>query len=86
MKVDIKCFATLANPDTCDYNDSTAYELEDGQTVENLIHHVGIKREDVKIAFVNSRVADLDTELFDGDRVGLTPTTAALHGGSWFQK
>lgn len=86
MKVDVKCFATLANPDKCDCNKSTAYELKDGQTVEHLIHRVGIKRENVKIAFVNNRVVDIDTELFDGDRVGLTPETPALKGATWFQK
>ena len=84
MRVDLKCFATLANPDTCDFKDCTAYELEDGQTVDHLIKLAGIKSEDVKIAFVNSRVAALDTVLGEGDRVALTPAVAALKEASSF--
>ena len=80
MKVDLKCFATLADPDTCDHKEGTAYELEDGQTLEHLIQLAGIKTEDVKIAFVNGRVVELDTVLSEGDRVALTPATAALKG------
>lgn len=80
MKVDLKCFATLANPDTSDHKDGTAYELENGQTLEHLIQLAGINSEDVKIAFVNGRVVDLDTVLHEGDRVALTPATAALKG------
>ena len=77
MKVNLKCFADLANPDTCDFKDATAYELEDGQTVDHLIKLAGIKSEDVKIAFVNSSVAKIDTVLGEGDRVALTPASAA---------
>jgi len=78
MRVDLKCFATLANPDTCDFKDATAYELEIGQTVEDLTKLAGIKSEDVKIAFVNSSVATFDTVLGEGDRVALTPANAAF--------
>ena len=77
MKVNLKCFADLANPDTCDFKDATAYELEDGQTVDHLIKLAGIKSKDVKIAFVNNSVAKIDTVLGDGDRVALTPASAA---------
>lgn len=82
MKVDLKCFADLANPDTCDFRDATAYELENGQTVEHAIELAGIKKEDVKIAFVNNSVAALDTVLGEGDRVALTPASAALTDSS----
>jgi molybdopterin converting factor small subunit len=78
MKVDLKCFATLVNEDTCRFNDGTAYELKDGQTVEHLAQQAGIKSEKVRIAFVNSKPADLNTVLSDGDQVALTPATAAL--------
>ena len=77
MKVNLKCFANLANPDTCDFKDATAYELEDGQTVDHLIKLAGIKSKDVKIAFVNNSVAKIDTVLGEGDRVALTPASAA---------
>jgi molybdopterin converting factor small subunit len=78
MKIDLKCFATLVNPDTCDYKDITSYDLTDGQTVEDLMEHVGVASEDVKIAFVNSRVVDFDTVLSDGDRVGLAPAVGGM--------
>ena len=85
MKVELKCFATLANPETCDFKDSTSYELEEGQTVEQLVQLAGIHSEDVSFAFVNSLVADLNTVLQNGDRVALTPHSAALKKPSVFQ-
>jgi sulfur carrier protein ThiS len=78
MKVDLKCFANLVNPDTCDFKESTAYELDDGQTVEHLLHRAGIGREEVKIAFVNSRVVNFDTVLSEGDRIGLAPAVGGM--------
>ncbi|NNL74881.1 MAG: MoaD/ThiS family protein [Desulfobacterales bacterium] len=78
MKVDLKCFSSLVNPDACDYKDSTPYNLADGQTVEDLVQHAGIAREDVKIAFVNSRKVNFDTVLADGDRVGLAPAVGGM--------
>jgi molybdopterin converting factor small subunit len=78
MKVNLKCFATLVNPDSCDFRESTTYELKDGQTVNDLVDHANIKREDVKIAFVNSRIVDFNTELSDGDMVGLAPAVGGM--------
>jgi len=78
MKVDIKCFANLVNTHTCDFKQSTTYELNNGQTVQHLIERAGIAREDVKIAFVNSRVVDFDTVLSEGDRVGLAPALGGM--------
>jgi molybdopterin converting factor small subunit len=78
MIVQLKCFATLVSPDIWDFAKSTQYELSDGQTVENLILLSGINLDDVKIVFVNSRVAGFDTLLKDGDRVGLAPTVSSL--------
>jgi sulfur carrier protein ThiS len=78
MIVRLKCFTTLASPGKCDLTDSTAYELAEGQTVEDLINLSGINIDDVKIAFVNSRVVGFDAVLEDGDRIGLAPTISAL--------
>jgi len=52
--------------------------LNNGQTVQHLIERAGIAREDVKIAFVNSRVVDFDTVLSEGDRVGLAPALGGM--------
>ena len=78
MKINLKCFSTLVNLDACDYHASTAYQLDEGQTVGDLVARVGIAREDVKIAFVNSRITDLDAVLYDGDRVGLAPAVGGM--------
>ena len=78
MKVNLKCFSKLVNAETCDYKDSTPYELDEGQSVEDLVDRAGIAREDVKIAFVNSRKVELDTVLADGDQVGLAPAVGGM--------
>ena len=78
MKVKLKCFSTLANSDSCDFKESTIYELEDGHTVEDLVRHAGINGQDVNVAFVNSRIVDMDTRLADGDQVGLAPPVGGM--------
>ena len=78
MKVDLVCFSKLVNADTCDYSNTTVYDLTDGQKVEDLFQRAGIARKDVKIAFVNSRIVDFDTVLSDGDRVGLAPAVGGM--------
>lgn len=78
MKVHLKCFATLVDPDTCNFDESTDYELEEGQTVNELLKLAGIVPKDVKIAFVNSQIVSLDKVLSDGDQVGLAPTVGGM--------
>ena len=78
MKVNLKCFSKLADPETCDFRDSTEYELNDGQTVEALVERAGIDKKSVKIAFLNNRVVDLDTVLSEGDRIGLAPSVGGM--------
>ena len=78
MKVDLKCFANLVDPGTCDFRDGTAYILEDGNTVEDLIREAGIDHKEVKVAFVNNSVVGLDTALSEGDRVGLAPAVGGM--------
>ena len=78
MNVSLKCFSRLVNPDTCDFNESTTYDLDEGHTVEDLVQRAGIDSEEVKIAFVNSRIVDLDTTLSEGDQVGLAPAIGGM--------
>ncbi len=78
MKIKLKCFANLVNPETCNFKESSAYDLADGQTVADLVERAGIARDGVKIAFVNNRIVDLNTLLFDGDRVGLAPAVGGM--------
>ena len=78
MRVYLKCFANLVDEGSCDYKDSTAYDLPDGQTVQDLIVCAGLDPEKVKIAFVNSRKVEIDTVLSGGDQVGLAPAVGAM--------
>ena len=78
MKVNLKCFSTLSNADTCDYKDSTPYELDDGQSVEDLVGRAGLAKENVKIAFVNNRKVDFGAVLADGDNIGLAPSVGGM--------
>ncbi|MEJ2167140.1 MAG: MoaD/ThiS family protein [Desulfobacterales bacterium] len=78
MKVSLKCFSTLVNPDTCNFKESTTYDLKDSQTVDDLVQRAGLDKQDVKIAFVNNKVVHFDTVLCDGDRVGLAPAVGGM--------
>ena len=78
MKIHLKCFSTLVDPKSCNFNESTNYDLDEGQTVDDLIQRAGIAGEDVKIAFVNSRIVSFDTVLSDGDQVGLAPAVGGM--------
>lgn len=78
MKVNLKCFSSLVDPETCDFRDSTEYELNDGQTVEALVERAGIDKDSVKIAFLNNKTVDINTVLSDGDRVGLAPSVGGM--------
>ncbi len=78
MNIRLKCFSALVNPDTCDYKDNTVYEMDERQTVEDLIERAGLNRDDVKIAFVNNRIVEFGAVLADGDRVGLNPAVGGM--------
>ena len=81
MNVSLKCFSKLVNPDTCDFNESgrgKGKKIIGTHTVEDLVQRAGIDSEEVRIAFVNSRIVDLDTTLSEGDRVGLAPAVGGM--------
>jgi hypothetical protein len=78
MKVHLKCFASLAKEDICDYEGSTEYEISKGETVGSLIDRIGMKSADIKIIFVNGQKSSLETVLREGDRLGLAPATGGM--------
>ena len=78
MKVHLKCFATLAEGDVCDFRDSVQNELIEGETVNALVERLGLPKKDVKIIFVNNKVAAFDTVLKDGDQVALSPPVGGM--------
>ena len=78
MKVNLKCFATLVDVGSCNFDNGTVYALKDGQTVEDLIEASGLLKEDVTIAFVNSRKVGFDAVLSEGDRIAFAPATGGM--------
>lgn len=78
MKVNLKCFAKLSRDGECDYRESTTYNLNEGETVNDLARRAKIEPKDVKIALVNNRVASPETVLADGDRVGIAPAVGGM--------
>jgi len=70
MGIELKCFATLARylPENKD-----DYPVEPGETIGSLVEKLNIPVDDVTLMFVNSLRSDLETEIRDGDRVGLFP-------------
>lgn len=70
MGIEIKCFATLAKflPENKD-----DYPIEVGETVRSLVQKLDIPEKDVTLIFINSLRSELDSEIVDGDRVGLFP-------------
>ena len=78
MKVHLKCFATLAEENVCDFRDSVQHEITEGETVNALVDRLGFSKKDVKIIFVNNRVAGFGTVLKDGDQIALSPPAGGM--------
>jgi len=47
--------------------------LPEGATIADLIHHLNLPAEEVKLAFVNGRARPEDWRLEPGDEVGIFP-------------
>ena len=77
MRVRVKLFASL-----CRYfSDATAgipFELQvpEEATVADLVDHLKLPREEVKVFFVNGRARPIDWPLEPGDDVGIFPLVA----------
>jgi len=78
IKVNVKCFTTLAKEHICDFKDSTEHKLFEGSTVHDLIEKLSIPLDAVKIIFLNGKEVDFDTVLHHGDQVALSPKTGAM--------
>jgi molybdopterin converting factor small subunit len=74
MRVHVKLFATLRR-----YAPSMAagipfeVDLPDGATITDLIHHLNLPAEEVKVAFINARAQPEDWRLEPDDEVGIFP-------------
>lgn len=70
MPIELKCYATL---DIYQPGGGEAFETLPGETVGQLIGRLGIPPDEVTLRFVNGKAMPPETELKDGDRVGLFP-------------
>jgi len=77
MKVEIRLFASLGRfaPGTGGTG-PREMELDEGATISELLVLLGVPAETVKLVFVNGVHATGETNLKDGDRVGVFPPVA----------
>lgn len=52
---------------------NVSMDIEAGETAIDVIKKVQLTVEEVEAAFINGKVAPLETELSDGDRLALVP-------------
>jgi molybdopterin converting factor small subunit len=74
MRVYVKLFATLRRyaPDAA-AGIPFEVDLPEGATIADLIHHLNLPAEEVKVAFINARARPEDWRLEPGDEVGVFP-------------
>ena len=74
MRVYVKLFATLRRyVENAGYGVPFEVDLPEGATIADLIHHLNLPAEEVKLAFVNARARPEDWRLEPGDEVGIFP-------------
>ncbi len=74
MVVHVKLFATLRRHyPHLKLGEAMPVELAEDATVGQLMNHLQLPPEEVKVAFVNGIVRDKDHPLADGDEVGIFP-------------
>lgn len=77
MNVDVALFASLSTfqPDGAGGRHARGFELSEGTTIASVIESLGLP-DQPRVVFVNSRHADEDSELHDGDRLAIFPPVA----------
>ncbi len=78
MKIQLNLFAFLTRflPDPTESGFSNLVEIDEGTTIEGLLDHLKIPREQPKIIFLNGIHAEVSTVLKEGDRLGVFPPLA----------
>ncbi|MCF8085792.1 MAG: MoaD/ThiS family protein [Desulfohalobiaceae bacterium] len=74
MLVSVKLYATLRGYQPRD----GVLEIEEGASVQEVLHSLGVPVEEAKVVFVNGRHASLDQGLQQGDKLAAFP---AVGGG-----
>jgi molybdopterin converting factor small subunit len=74
MIVQVKLFATLRRyyPHLA-IGESMTVELPDDAAIAQLVEHLRLPTDQIKMIFVNARLQEWDYELQDGDEVGIFP-------------
>jgi molybdopterin synthase sulfur carrier subunit len=79
MKIQVKLFASLAQRETKRIpgkvlaGQAIPVELPAKSRVEELLRHLELPNEEVKVVFVNGRARSGNHPLADGDQVGIFP-------------
>jgi molybdopterin converting factor small subunit len=83
MKVYVKLYAGLASSVSGDIQAQHPHKiragsrlevnLPEGSTLVDLVTHLALSREQVKVTFVNAKARNLDYRLKPGDEVGIFP-------------
>lgn len=70
MKIELRCFATLHRflPEN-----SKQWEIPDGWKISDIVAHLNVPEDELKLVFINGLHAEIDAVVKDGDRVGLFP-------------
>ena len=77
--VHVKLFATLRHyKPGLGLGEAFPVDLPDGATVRDLVRHLDLPEDQVKIIFVNALFRQMDHVLADGDELGIFP---AVGGG-----
>jgi molybdopterin converting factor small subunit len=78
MRINLKCFADLAEQYTCDHEIITTVDIDAETTVDKMMSKTGIDEKDVKIVMINGKISGLEQTLYDGDNVTLVPATGGM--------
>jgi molybdopterin converting factor small subunit len=79
MNINVKCFASLSNDDTCRHDQAKSISLgADNATVGSLLEHVQVDQKEISTVFVNGRQSSLDDRISDGDRVAFVPAVGGM--------
>ena len=68
----------LASQTDVGSNSVVAVEISEGETVRGVLRHLGLGTEEVSNIFLNGRLAGLEQEVTDQDRIGLFPGDMSL--------
>jgi hypothetical protein len=78
MKVQLKCLSSLSKEYDCDYHIPTSINLTDNSSVKNVMDLAGVRSKDVKIIFVNGKLAEPGNQLSNNDTVTLVPAVGGM--------